>query len=69
MKKSILNLEGVEVLSKNEMKATKGSGGCAWRHSSGFIMHDISRAEVDHYRATMGGGRWCCSSCGSASWL
>ena len=70
MKKSILNLEGVEVLSKKQMKNASGSeGGCAWRHHSGFIMHDISLSQVNDLRDTYGGGRWCCKSCSTASWL
>lgn len=70
MTKSILNLTGVTLLSKGQMKTVAGAAGtCAWMHSSGFIMHSISLEEVKDLRNTYGGGRWCCDSCGTASWL
>ncbi|UOX33899.1 hypothetical protein LXD69_17930 [Flavobacterium sediminilitoris] len=51
------------------MKTVAGAGTCAWMHSSGFIMHDISLDQVKDLRDTYGGGKWCCDSCDKASWL
>lgn len=68
MKKSISNLTGVKLLSKDQMKTVAGAGTCAWMHSSGFIMHDISLDQVKDL-IKYSGGKWCCDSCDKASWL
>lgn len=38
------------------------------QHGDGHItIQGLSRSEADHFMAS--GGKWCCSSCGTASWL
>lgn len=82
MKKSILNLEGVQVLSRNEQKNVNGgladaSGTCAALvtapNGNQVLSYDIDKATVNGIisGATSSGYRvqWCCSSCATASWL
>ena len=70
MKKSILNLEGVEVLSKKQMKNVEGSGTCAYTDGDGIVRTGISKATALSLMSMSGSGaHWCCSSCGSATWL
>ena len=98
MTKSILNLEGVQVLSRNEQKNVNGgklpggSGGgtCAayWPDSTQqtlnsatyyadnisvnnntWVFSGMSSADAQAVASAKPGGRWCCSSCSSASWL
>ena len=55
-------------ISKSEMKAMKGgSGTCAYT-GDGSVIRDLSKGQV-LFLLDMFGGRWCCDSCGSASWL
>jgi len=44
------------------------SGG-DWTHNpdGSNTLEGLSRSEVDHFMAS--GGRWCCASCGTVSWL
>jgi len=38
------------------------------KNSDGSItIEGVSRGEADHFMSS--GGQWCCSSCGTASWL
>ena len=70
MKQSILNLEGVEVLSKKQMKTVEGSGTCAYTDGDGLVRTGISKATATSLMAMSGpGARWCCQSCNTASWL
>lgn len=81
MKKSILNIEGVKVLSRNEQKSVNGGladvGTCAALvtapNGAQVLSYDIDKATVNGIisGATSSGYRvqWCCSSCSSASWL
>jgi len=87
MKQSILNLEGVEVLSKKQKisliggrSLDTGEGSCCaliYRTcglngdricSSTACGHDSSTAQ-SLAASGAGGGRWCCDSCATASWL
>jgi len=72
MKKSILSLEGVEVLSKKQMKTVEGSGSgtCAYTDGDGLVRTGISKGDALSLMAMSdAGAHWCCDSCGSASWL
>lgn len=79
MKKSILGLEGVAVLSKQQQKGVNGGGGsCCTRYfiRSGVngssltpvVNCDISKADAVSLASGPNGGNWCCASCSSASW-
>lgn len=81
MKRQILNLEGVAVLTKEQQKMVNGgTGTCAYRTSfvdaDGVIhirtVRGVSQAEAFNAATSMamdgGSGNWCCDSCGSASW-
>ena len=73
MLKDILNLEGVEVLSKHQQKFISGgnipSGTCAVQGGNGYYgVSGVSKAyAIEAAGAT--GGHWCCDSCQSATWL
>ena len=71
MLKNILNLEGVTALSKEQQKSI--NGGCAVRMTNGdgeiLVVTGLSLAEVTAAGGNGGGNRWCCASCGSASWI
>jgi hypothetical protein len=75
MKNSILNLEGVQVLSRNEQKNVNGgTGTCAYilgRSGDGepIGMTNVSYAEAMSAINSNGGGRYCCASCSTASWI
>lgn len=87
MKKTILSLEGVEVLSKKQkisiiggISLDTGEGSCCaliYRTcglngdricSSTTCGHDSSTVQ-SLASSEAGGGRWCCKSCETASWL
>jgi len=78
MKKQILNLEGVAVLTKEQQKMVSGGDGgtCAAVYYStdqyGNVWANITMNVSKEYAqqwGSIGNGRWCCDSCGSASWL
>ncbi|WP_445722010.1 hypothetical protein [Flavobacterium sp.] len=71
MTKSILNLTGVKLLSKKQMKTVAGAGGtCSYTDGEGFIRRGISKATALSLIAMSdGAARWCCDSCGQATWL
>ena len=82
MLKNILNLEGVNTLTKEQQKSITGgaSGGtcCARRfyscgvngdHLCSSVSCDISKSTALSLSSGENGGNWCCASCGSASWL
>ncbi|CAM4068626.1 MULTISPECIES: hypothetical protein [Flavobacterium] len=82
MRKSILNLTGITLLSKEQMKTVEGAGTCAyyipkctapgdhgpWCNDGGSSVERAVSKEVAMATAAAHGGNWCCSSCGSASW-
>lgn len=65
MLKSILNLEGVVLLTREKLKVLNagGNGTCMYQHPGGFLV-----IEADAGTAQSGGGHWCCDSCCGASW-
>jgi hypothetical protein len=67
MKKSILSLEGVEVLSKKQMK-TVGGGACAALITNGDGEILVLWGTKDEVLDTKP-NRWCCASCSTASWI
>ena len=80
MKKQILNLEGVAVLTKEQQKMVSGGapGTCnalLTNPQTGrqVLLADVSLGTVQEAisEGTAVGIRvqWCCDSCGSASWL
>lgn len=70
MLNNILNMEGVSVLNKKQQSQVKGSGTCAVMLGGygGAVFTGLSKAHAMRVMAA-NGGRWCCDSCGSASWL
>ncbi len=69
MKKNILNLEGVTVLTKQQQKVVNGGAGtCAVRYDNGVVMYNIDKA-LAVSQMSNGGTNWCCDSCASASWF
>ncbi len=64
MKKSILSLGGVAVLSSEEQKKVKG-GICQFL--SNGVAYYITFDQVDDAMA-QGAEHYCCASCGTASW-
>jgi len=68
MLQNILNLEGVVTLDKKAQGSIKGGGTCAVL-VDGAAFSGLSKDHVFRILATNGGGRWCCDSCGGASWL
>lgn len=70
MLNNILNLEGVSILNKMQQKTINGGGSCAVLIGGygGSVFKGLTKA---HAQAIMqkNVGRWCCDSCGSASWL
>ncbi len=81
MKKSILSLEGVELLSKNEQKSISGGRAAAGTCAAVYYLTDsngrvhkmlainASASEAQGWASNGSNGHWCCDSCGSASWL
>lgn len=74
MKKQILDLEGVQVLTKDQMKNVSGKEGgtCAFYGGTSGDGEPIGGAGLSKafviQAAKDVGGRWCCDSCASASW-
>lgn len=71
MIKTIMALNGVRVLSKEEQKKVTG-GFCAVQGSNGsveYFNYPSGNAERAQARARELGTHWCCASCGSASWM
>lgn len=72
MLQSILNLDGISVLNREQQKRVLGGvppGTCAWEgdgHYSGIS--GTSREYAEGASQTLG-GHWCCDSCCSVSWL
>ncbi|MCT4699662.1 hypothetical protein [Tenacibaculum haliotis] len=71
MKKQILNLG--KALNKAEQKEINGGGTCSAHIPCGHescgggennYLFNVSQAEAIAF-----GGRWCCESCSTASWL
>lgn len=62
-------LQGATKLNKKEMKSVRGLGygTCAFITKSGFVMTGVDKAMAIEFSS--GGGRWCCDSCGNATWL
>ena len=71
--------KGVKVLSKQQLLNTVGgvdhnttrnnirdpqTGGCAVLDSNGTVHYGLTSSQASGW----GGVRWCCDSCGSASW-
>ena len=83
MNKSIMNLEGVVFLSKDQQKNTFGgrgldaggngtTGSCAVLITNGDGERLVFRgtlAEITAAGGNGGGRRWCCESCSTASWI
>lgn len=75
MKKNNLNLEGVAVLTKEQQKMVNGGAGTCYallgRAGDGHPigLEAASYQEVQDALAANGGGRWCCDSCHTATWL
>ncbi|MDX8554959.1 hypothetical protein MK851_15190 [Tenacibaculum sp. 1B UA] len=79
MLENILNLEGLTVLEKKQQESVNGGGTCGY--TTTFITYDYDGnayettvtdygvSKADAKKAVSAGGRWCCESCGSASWL
>lgn len=83
MKKSILNLEGVQILSKTQQKNTFGgladgggefdggeSGGGTCQALVGYSGdgEPIVSCNLSNAQAKAAGIKWCCSSCSTTSW-
>lgn len=74
MLENILNLNGISVLSKQEQRNVNGgiNGGCAVLMTNGdgerLVFHG-TKAEITEAGGNGGGNRWCCESCGSATWI
>lgn len=64
-------LQGATKLNKSEMKSVTGgdyrTGSCAFKNKNGYVMRGVSKQMALDMMGE--GGRWCCDSCGSASWL
>ncbi|MDX8554961.1 hypothetical protein MK851_15200 [Tenacibaculum sp. 1B UA] len=81
MLENILNLEGLTVLEKKQQESVNGGGTCASimrkYEADGtyveIVERNLTRDEAFNSATYAGenwaGGSWCCSSCGSASWL
>ena len=80
MKKSILNLEGVVALNKDQQRNVFGglvdgngtSGSCAVRITNGdgeILVYWGSKSEITSLGGNGGGNSWCCASCSTASWI
>lgn len=55
-------------LRRDEMRAIQGGGcGCCGQTVNYMTVCGVSSYEAQSYAGA--GGRWCCSSCGSATWL
>lgn len=67
------NLNLGKTLTKNEMRQVKGGRGCAYLNPTGnasggpVVTYNVSMEEARDTARDVG-GRWCCDSCGSASW-
>lgn len=79
MKNSILSLEGVEVLSKNQQKNVYGGlfapvddggdfGTCCAQTQNGVPYCGLSKARAIQV-AAHNNGRYCCDGCATASWM
>ncbi|MCZ8331496.1 MAG: hypothetical protein O9282_09315 [Flavobacterium sp.] len=68
-----MNLEGVAVLSKEQQKGVNGGAGtCAYilgRNGDGEPIGATNVSLAEARAATAGGGRYCCDSCSTASWI
>jgi hypothetical protein len=85
MLKNILNFEGVNALTKAQQKSIIGGnesasrGTCCGRrffpcgingdHLCSSVSCGVSKSVALSLASGEEGGNWCCSSCGSASWL
>ena len=83
MLKNIFKFEGVNVLSKSQLKTItggliNGGGSCCGRsfyscgvdgdHLCSSVSCDLTKGDAIGLASGTEGGNWCCSSCGSASW-
>lgn len=68
MKKSILSLGGVAVLSSEEQKMVKG-GACAWINREGVVSWADYSQNIGARVLAAGAVHYCCASCGTVSWL
>lgn len=63
-----------KTLSKKQMQEIKGGGTCAAYMPTGnasggpVATYNISKDEAQSWANSFPGGRWCCDSCGSATW-
>ena len=70
-----LKLEASEMLGRNQLKTVLGgyqyNGGCAYQGGNGYfgVVSQNMSANEAQWGSYKTGGRWCCSSCCSASWL
>lgn len=65
-----LMLQSATKLNKSEMKNVRGgvvSGTCGFKTAEGRTFYGVNKSFAQEMAAD--GGRWCCDSCGSASWL
>ena len=65
----------IETLTDNELKNVVGgygppggTGSCAWWSGQGNDGACGISADVAEAMVKVNGGRWCCDSCGTASW-
>jgi hypothetical protein len=55
-------------LSRNEMKKVMGGVVAGTCQSLVNGVHFVNMSKSEALQTVAGGGRWCCDSCGSASW-
>ena len=71
--KNLVNLKGVKTLNRKEQQLIFGGDGtCAFITGTSGEGEPVGRTHVSRSEALAGtsnGGRWCCDSCGSASWI
>lgn len=69
MLKSILNLEGVILLTRDKLKILNagGNGTCMYQGANGYLVIEADAGTAQS--RTEGSDRnWCCDSCCGASW-
>lgn len=66
----MLRLTSADVLERSQMKKITGgygSGTCGYLHPSGQSWCGMSKSSA-LAAVSNGGGRWCCQSCGAATY-
>jgi len=72
MLRKIVNLQGTKVLSRKELNLISGGQGTCAINWNGQVFQGLSLYNVERAMGNMSEGdtfRWCCDSCGDASWL